>query len=168
MTKYIFIFTILCAFLYSNAENNKEILLSDNQEKNDQVKIAQSKLNVDGEISVTGKRSIVYDRVKQMSREIQNLSGVFRGTKVVGVRHVGLGQIPKGTIRLTGLPKPVKVLDTREAPTLFSVLQKEEKSFLVIVNKDFLNNIKFTIYGDETLQRVLKDGTIMIDLEHGI
>jgi len=112
-------------------------------------------------ITVTGKRSIVYDRVKQMSREIQNLSGVFLGAKVVSIRHTGLDRIPKGTIRLTSLPEPVKVLDTHGAPALVSVLQKGEKSFLVIVNKDFLNNMSFTIYGDENLKRVLKDGTIV-------
>lgn len=112
-------------------------------------------------VSATGKRSIVYDRVKQTSQEIQNLSGVFLGAKVVSIRHTGLGQIPKGTIRLTSLPEPVKILDTHGAPALVSVLQKGENSFLVIVNKDFLNNMKFTIYGDESLQRVLKDGTIV-------
>jgi hypothetical protein len=42
-------------------------------------------------ISVAGKRSAVYDRVKQMSEEIKNLSGVFLGSKVVSVRHTGLG-----------------------------------------------------------------------------
>lgn len=112
-------------------------------------------------ISATGKRSVVYDRIKQMSREIQNLSNVFQDAKVISVRHTGLGQIPKGTIRLTSLPDAVKVLDTHGAPVLVSVLQKEKNSFLVIVNKDFLNSMKYTIYGDETLQRVLKDGTIV-------
>ncbi len=112
-------------------------------------------------ISATGKRSVVYDRVKQMSEEIQSLSGIFLGAKVVSVRHTGLDRIPKGTIRLTSLPEPVKVLDTHGAPALVSVLQKDENSFLIIVNKDFQNNMKFTIYGDESLQRVLKDGTIV-------
>jgi len=112
-------------------------------------------------ISAAGKRSIVYDRVKQMSEEIKNLSGVFLDSKVVSVRHTGKGMIPLGTIRLTTLPKAIKVLDTNGAPALVSVLEKGENSFLVIVNKDFQNSINLTVYGDETLKKVLKDGTIV-------
>ena len=112
-------------------------------------------------ISATGKRSVVYDRVKQMSSEIQNLSGVFLGSKVVSVRHTGLGKIPGGTIRLTSLPKAVKVLDTNGAPAIVSVLEKGENCFLVVVNKDFLNSINLTVFGNESLKKVLKDGTIV-------
>jgi len=112
-------------------------------------------------ITATGKRSVVYDRVKQMSQEIENFSEVFLGAEVISVRHTELGKIPEGTIRLTSLPEPVKVLDTHGAPALVSVLQKGENSFLVIVNKDFLNNMEYTIYGDDSLKRVLKDGSIV-------
>lgn len=112
-------------------------------------------------ISATGKRSIVYDRVNQMSQEIQSLSGVFLGSKVVSVRHTGLGKIPVGTVRLTSLPKVVKMLDTNGAPALISVLEKGENSFLVVVNKDFLNSINLTVFGDESLKKVLKDGTVV-------
>lgn len=111
-------------------------------------------------INAVGKRSVVYDRVKQISQEIQNLSGVFLGAKLISVRHTGLGQIPRGTTRLTNLPEPVKVLDT-QGDSLVSVLQNDENIFLVIVNKDFLNNMKYTIYGDDSLQRVLKDGIVV-------
>ena len=112
-------------------------------------------------ISATGKRSIVYDRARQMSEEIQNLAGVFLGAKVISVRHTGLGRIPRGTIRLTSLPKPVKVFETYGAPALVSVLEKEENSFFVVVNKDHLHNMMFTIYGDNSLKRILKDGTVV-------
>jgi hypothetical protein len=112
-------------------------------------------------ISATGKRSVVYDRVKQMSREIQNLSGVFLGSKVVSVRHTGLDRIPAGTIRLTSLPKAIKVLDTKGAPAIVSVLQNGENAFLVVVNKDFLNSINLTVFGNDSLKKILKDGTIV-------
>jgi len=112
-------------------------------------------------ISVTGKRSVVYDRVKLMSREIQSLSGVFLGSKVVSVRHAGLGRIPVGTIRLSSLPSAIKVLDSNGAPILVSVLENGANSFLVVVNKNFLNSINLTVYGGESLKKVLKDGTIV-------
>jgi hypothetical protein len=112
-------------------------------------------------MSATGKRSVVYDRVKQMSAEIKALSGVFLGSKVVSVRHADIGKIPAGTIRLTSLPKAIKVLDSKGDPVIVSVLEKGENSFLVVVNKDFLNSINLTVYGDESVKRVLKDGTIV-------
>jgi len=112
-------------------------------------------------ISVAGKRSVVWDRVKQMSGEIKKLSGVFLGSKVVSVRHTGKGMIPQGTIRLTSLPKAIKILDTNGSPALVSVLEKGGNSFLVVVNKDFLNSINLTVYGDESVKKVLKDGTVV-------
>ncbi len=112
-------------------------------------------------ISVNGKRSVVYDRVKQMSREIQNLSGVFLGSKVVSVRHTGLGRIPTGTIRLSSLPKAIKVLDTGGAPAIVSVLQNGENAFLVVINKDFLNSINLTVFGSDSLKKISKDGSIV-------
>jgi hypothetical protein len=112
-------------------------------------------------ISAAGKRSVVYDRVKLMSREINDLSGVFMGSKVLSVRHTGLGRIPVGTIRLTTLPKAIKVLDTNGAPALVSVLENGLNSFVIIVNKDYINSMKYTLYGDESVRKVLKDGTLV-------
>jgi len=112
-------------------------------------------------ISAAGKRSIVYDRVKLMSQEIKALSAVFLGSKVVSVRHAGKGMIPPGTIRLTTLPTAIKVLDTNGAPALVSVLENGENTFVVIVNKDFLNTINLTVSGDDSLKKVLKDGTFV-------
>ncbi len=87
-----------------------------------------------------------------MSREIQNLSGVFLGSKVIRVRHAGLGKIPIGTIRLTS-STAIKVLDTNGAPILVSVLEKGENCFLVVVNKEFLNSINLTVFGNESLKK---------------
>ena len=112
-------------------------------------------------IAASGKRSVVYDRVKLMSEEIKNLSGVFLGSKMVWVRHTGKGMIPPGTVRLTELPEAIKVLDTNGSPVLVSLLEKDGSSFLVIVNKDFLNPISLTVYGNESLKKILKDGTIV-------
>lgn len=112
-------------------------------------------------ISASGKRSVVYDRVKLMSQEIKNLSGVFLGSKVMWVRHTGKGMIPEGTVRLTTLPNHIKVLDTNGAPALVSLLKNGSNTFFVVVNKDFLNSINLTVYGDDSVKKVLKDGTIV-------
>ena len=57
--------------------------------------------------------------------------------------------------------KAIKVLDTNGAPALVPVFENGENSFLVVVNKDFLNSINVTVYGDETVKKVLKDGSIV-------
>jgi len=112
-------------------------------------------------ISASGKRSIVYDRVKQMSQEIKDLSWVFLGAKVVSVKHTGKGMIPLGTSRLIHLPKAISVIETNGAPALVSVLENGANTFVVIVNKNHLASINLTVAGDETLKKVLKDGTIV-------
>ena len=112
-------------------------------------------------ISVAGKRSVVYDRVKQMSEEIRNLSGVFYGAKMLSVRHFGKGAIPQGTIRLTTLPEQIKVLDTGGAPALVSLLENGSNTFMVVINKDYINSINLTVYGDDTVKKVQKDGSIV-------
>jgi len=112
-------------------------------------------------ISAAGKRSVVYDRVKLMSQEIKDLSGVFLGAKVIEVKHTGKGMIPQGTSRLIHLPKAISVLDTNGAPALVSVLENGTNTFVVIVNKNHLASINLTVAGDETLKKVLKDGTIV-------
>ena len=112
-------------------------------------------------ISASGKRSVVYDRVKQLNEELKNLSGVFMGSKVVWVRHTGKDMIPSGTVRLTKLPEPIKVLDTNGDNALVSLLENGDNYFLIIVNKDFLNSITLNFYGDASVKRILKDGSIV-------
>lgn len=111
-------------------------------------------------LNIKGKRNITYNRVRQLSREIQNLSAVFKGAEVLKVRHTGLDKIPDGTIRLSDLPGPVKVLDTHGSAAIVSVLKKRDTSFLVLVNKDHLNPMPFTYYGDADVNVMLKDGTV--------
>ena len=57
--------------------------------------------------------------------------------------------------------KSIKVLDTNGAPALVSVLENGENTFMVVVNKNFLSSINVTVYGDESVKKVLKDGTIV-------
>ena len=110
-------------------------------------------------ITATGKRSLVYDRIKLMSQEIRDLSSVFLGSKVVWVRHTGRDMIPKGTIRLTKLPDAVKVLEGNGAPLLVSLLEKGDEQFLVVVNKDFQHPAPLVFLGDSMVMKVLKDGS---------
>lgn len=111
-------------------------------------------------IDLKGKRTDVYDRIKLVNREIHHLAGVFLDSKLVSVWHTGK-QIPDGTRPIDKLPDPIKMLETSDGGAIVSVLEKGEQSFLVIVNRDFQNPMNLTILTDETVKKVLKDGSFV-------
>ncbi len=113
-----------------------------------------------GPIGLDGKRTDVYDRIKLVNRELQNVSAVFMGSRLVSVNHTGK-RVPAGTKRLDKLPGPVRVLETSDGGAVVSVLEKGSQQFLVIVNRDFQNPMTLTIATDPGVKRVLKDGTLV-------
>ena len=111
-------------------------------------------------IGINGKRTIVYDRIKAVNKEIQDIAGVFVGSKVISVNHTGT-IIPRGTTRLSSLPWAIRIFETEGQGALVSVLEKKEKTFFVVVNRDLRKSMTILISGDASLQRVLKDGSIV-------
>lgn len=109
-------------------------------------------------IGLDGKRTDVYDRIKLINREVQNIAKVFLDAKVISVSHTG-NQIPSGTRRIAKLPAPVKVLETGENGAIISLLEKGNQQYLIIVNRDFESPMKLTIATDESVKKILKDGT---------
>jgi hypothetical protein len=113
-----------------------------------------------GPITLEGKRSTVYDHIKTLNQEIKNLSGVFYGAKVKSLQFFG-NTIPTGTKRMSVLPAPIKVFATEGKTALISLMENGGKQFIVIVNTDYLKKMSLTIFGDSSLKRVLKDGTMV-------
>ncbi len=111
-------------------------------------------------IGLDGKRTSTYDKIREVNKEIQNLAGVFIGSKVVSVGHTGT-VIPRGTTRLSSLPAAIKVFETDEPGTLVSILENKDNSFFVVVNRDLKKSVAMTILGDDTLKKVLKDGSVV-------
>ena len=111
-------------------------------------------------IGLDGKRTVVYDRIKAVNNEIQNLAAVFAGAKVVSVKHTGV-VIPKGTLQLSTLPSAIKVFETEGAGALVSILENGANTFFMVVNRDLNKSLPITILGDESLKRVLKDATVV-------
>ena len=111
-------------------------------------------------LDAQGKRTVVYDRLQKVSNEIQQLSGVFLGAKVISVAQTGLN-IPNETKRLVELPAPIKLLETVGEGAVVSVLENGKNTFVVIVNRDFKNTMKLIISTDDTVKKVLKDGTLI-------
>jgi len=111
-------------------------------------------------LDAQGKKTVIYDRVQQVSREIHAYSGVFLGAKVISVAHTGLS-IPDGTQRLEKLPSEIELLETVGKGAIVSVLEKGENRFLAVVNRNFKKNLKLVIYADDSVKKVQKDGTLV-------
>lgn len=113
----------------------------------------------DGPMTREGKRTDIYDRVKQVNSEIKGLSGVFLNAKVISVAHAG-AQAPLGTKRLDKLPSPVESFST-SGGAVVSLLQKGNSTFLVVVNQDYKQPIKLNVQFQSDVKRVLKDGSLV-------
>jgi hypothetical protein len=87
----------------------------------------------EGPINTDGKRTPVYDRVKQLNSEIRALSPVFLGAEVTQVSHTG--NAPRGT-RAFEAEAPIVALNTGNAGALVSHLNKNGLRYVVIVNRD--------------------------------
>ena len=114
----------------------------------------------DAPIGHDGKRTVVYDRVKAMNKELQNQAAVFVGAKVVWVKQTGKF-IPMGTKRLDKLPDPIKVLETDETGAVVSLLENEDQYILMIVNRDFENSMQLVLAAEDRVDKILKDGTVV-------
>jgi len=114
----------------------------------------------DGPITADGKRTVTYDRVKQMNREIQALRGVFLGAQVLSLGHTG-EKLPRGT-RPYQPAAPVKEVKTGGQGAIVSLLSNAGRRFLVIVNRDVNGPMPVTVEldGSAPAQRVEKDGSL--------
>lgn len=113
-----------------------------------------------GPISLDGKRTEVYDRIRQVNCEIASLSPVFLGSRVISVYHTG-DNIPQGTRPLEKLPEHFKVLKTNGKGAVVSLLKNGDDNFLVIVNRDFIAPMSLWIECEDNVRKVLKDGTLV-------
>ena len=111
-----------------------------------------------GPVSFEGKRTVVYDRLTQVNREIENLSTVFLGSRVISVVHTG-DNIPHGTKHLATLPGPIKVLKTEGTGAVVSLLENGTNTYLVIVNRDFKTPMLLYVECENGVKKVLKDGS---------
>jgi len=120
---------------------------------------------IDAPIMRDGKRTVAYDRVKQVNAEIQGLARAFVGSKVVAVGHIGK-TIPTGT-HLYQARSPISSIKNESATdgAVVSLLEKGEQRFLVVVNRDINRAGTYSIALDDSkeaasIQRLEKDGTL--------
>jgi hypothetical protein len=109
-----------------------------------------------GPVDNDNKRTDVYEMIRTVNREIQNLSNVFLSAKVISIGHTGK-DIPAGTQRLTEPPKGIKKIRTKGDGAIVSLIENNKQQYAIIVNRDFKQPMKLYIKGDRTLERVFED-----------
>ena len=109
-------------------------------------------------ITLEKKRNSVYDRVREVNQELQARAYVFVRSKVLSVNHLGK-DIPELTKRLETLPPKVTKLDTHDKGAIVSLLEKNGKQYLVIVNRSLNEQMDLTITFEPGVLRIRKDGT---------
>ena len=105
-----------------------------------------------------GTRSPVYDRVRQVNRELQARAFVFMDNEFVSVAHTG-AEIPIGTRRLEKLPPYVKSLTTPDGGAVVAQFSGSQIDALVVVNRSPVREMQLLISLDESAIRILEDGT---------
>lgn len=113
----------------------------------------------DSPIDLDGSRTIVYDRIQSVNKEIHSLSQVFMGAQMISVWHTG-SQIPEGTRPIDQLPDEIKKLETSEGGAVVSILKNQQKHYLVVVNRDFQKPMSLTVEAAKTVKKVEKSGTL--------
>jgi hypothetical protein len=114
----------------------------------------------DSPIDAAGKRTVVYDRVKQMNSEIRALSPVFLNCRIVSVGHTG--QHLAAGMAAYQPAVPVTSLHTAAAGALISILDNGDRRFMIVVNHDIDHPQPLTIHfdGSQPVEQVAKDGTL--------
>ncbi|MGN0233951.1 MAG: beta-galactosidase [Bacteroidaceae bacterium] len=105
-----------------------------------------------------GRRSPVYEIVKQINQEIQARADVFAGARVTSVYHTG-NDIPIGTQHLTTLPQHILHLDTHGQGALVSCLTNNGTNYVVIQNTSVTTSLQVEIITDQHMKLVMPDGT---------
>ena len=110
-----------------------------------------------GAVDRDGRKTPVFDVVKQVNAEIKGLSAVFLGCEVLNVWH--LNEIPIGTKALTGRPDPkVKSLSISGKGAVVSLFRNKGRRYLAIVNKDCVEPAILHSKLDRRVMEVTKTG----------
>lgn len=118
-------------------------------------------------IRADGTRSPVYDRVRQVNRELQARAFVFMDAELVSVSHTG-AEIPVGTLRLERLPPYVGSLETPDGGAVVAQFAGSAFDALVVVNRSPVKEMQLSISLDESAVRILEDGTGVPAAAYGV
>ncbi|MCY0977106.1 hypothetical protein PGH12_08100 [Chryseobacterium wangxinyae] len=89
-----------------------------------------------------GNPTPTYEIVKKVNQQIQRLAWVFLDSKSDAIFHTGT-TVPKGTVKLTTIPKEFKYFSTNGKNALVSLMSNGKKKFIIIQNTSLIENFSF-------------------------
>ena len=112
-----------------------------------------------GPVLPDGRKSVVYERVKKVNQEIQNLSSIFAHSTVEWIRHLGIEDQNTVTPLTNELADtPVQDID-HEGGLIVALHQKADTRYLMIVNYELVEN-RIQMVTTGPLKRILKSGAV--------
>lgn len=117
----------------------------------------------DAPIDRNGNPTDVWYMVRNLNREVKNLTDVFLGAEVVNVAHTG-ARLPQGTERLSTLPAPFSIIDSDGEGLMVSHLRNGDKEYLLIVNRDIHSPQQVYLSRERAVARLYGDGTERLEV----
>lgn len=108
-------------------------------------------------IDSKGKRTDVWKMVRDVNKEVHNLTKVFLGAEVIDVSHTG-STIPESTHRLSRLPAPFTTIENGPEGLVVSHLRNGDSEYLVIVNHDVLHKQRVKLPRQRPVTRIYPNG----------
>ena len=109
-------------------------------------------------ITLEGRRSPVYELVREMNQEIQRRADIFLGCEVESVYHMG-NELPMGTTALPALPAHFQKLDTQGKGVLVSTLKNNGHHYVVLQNTSPNHPLELQVETDEQVKICRRDGS---------
>ena len=107
-----------------------------------------------------GRKSFLYDLVKEMNSEIHGLSCVFKGSTNHRVRHFGYTGMVERVEPLTTMPEGFLKVDGGGRHGLVSEFDNDGHRFIVFQNCELDDDMMLDVAFEPTMKRILKDRTI--------
>lgn len=122
-----------------------------------------------------GKKTAMYDIVKQVNSEIKAVSPVFLNCDVIDVFHYGKPVEGTNQFQKNKLPKNIQKFIIEGRSALISLIQKDNKKYLIIQNTDISSKMSILLKGKNIKLQFLEKGQLtklnssnnMIDIPTG-
>lgn len=111
----------------------------------------------DAPLDKEGNRTDVWYMVRDVNKEVKNLTKVFLGAEVLDVSHTG-AVIPDQTHRLQSTPRPFNWIASDGNGIIVSHLKNGTDEYIVMVNRDIHNRQKVRFSLSDYVTRLTGDG----------
>ena len=95
-------------------------------------------------VNMDGKKTRAWYAAQKVNSQIKKFNDIFYQCNVKEVRHTG-DRIYKGTKKLSGAFGPFSMVRSGEAGVVVSLIENNEETYVVIVNRDVFNKQKVTL-----------------------